>query len=64
MLTGSALIALALARGRLTPDEAWAASHVDEDWNIRQWGEDAEAARRRAARLAEFRAAAQMLALG
>ena len=33
-LTGSALLALALAAGRLTADEAWAAAHVDEDWNM------------------------------
>ena len=39
-LTGSALIALALARGRLTAEEAWRAAHVDEDWNIEQWGGD------------------------
>jgi chaperone required for assembly of F1-ATPase len=61
-LTGSALIALALAEGAVSVDEAWAAAHVDEDWNIAQWGEDAEAARRRAQRLEDFRAAA--LALG
>ena len=36
-LTGSALLALALARGRITADEAWAAAHVDEDWNMEQW---------------------------
>jgi chaperone required for assembly of F1-ATPase len=36
---------------------------VDEDWNIAQWGEDAEAARRRAARRAEFDAAARVLEL-
>lgn len=62
-LTGSALLALALARRRLSPDEVWAAAHVDEDWNIAQWGEDAETARRRAARRAEFDAAAKMLEL-
>jgi chaperone required for assembly of F1-ATPase len=62
-LTGSVLLALALARGRLSADAAWAAAHVDEDWNIAQWGEDAEAARRRAARRAEFDAAAKVLAL-
>ena len=62
-LAGSALIALALARGRLTAVEAWNAAHVDEDWNIRQWGEDAEAMNRRAQRFAEFEAAAKMLAL-
>lgn len=43
-LTGSALLALALDRGAIEPDEAWRAAHVDEDWNIEQWGEDAEAA--------------------
>ena len=34
-LTGSALLALALAAGRLDTDAAWAAAHVDEDWNLR-----------------------------
>ncbi len=62
-LAGSALIALALVRGRLTAVEAWNAAHVDEDWNVRQWGEDAEATSRRAQRLAEFEATAKMLAL-
>ena len=61
-LTGSALIALALSAGALGVDEAWAAAHVDEDWNISQWSEDAEAARRRARRFEDFRAA--VLALG
>jgi chaperone required for assembly of F1-ATPase len=60
---GSALIALALASGALTGDEAWNAAHVDEQWNISQWGEDAEAQRRLAARHVEFSAAAKMLAL-
>ena len=61
-LTGSALLALALARRRLTLEEAWAAAHVDEDWNIGRWGEDAEAVARRAARLQEFAAAARAIA--
>jgi chaperone required for assembly of F1-ATPase len=62
-LSGSALIALALARGMLSADAAWAAAHVDEDWNVARWGEDAEAGMRRAARRAEFDAAAKVLAL-
>ena len=62
-ISGSALLALALARGRLSADEAWAAAHVDEDWNVKRWGEDAEAMARRAARRLEFDAAARMLAL-
>jgi chaperone required for assembly of F1-ATPase len=57
-LTGSALIALALAEGAVDVDGAWAAAHVDEDWNISKWGEDSEAMARRAARFADFRAAA------
>ena len=60
-IAGSALIALALANGALSGDEAWNAAHVDEQWNISQWGEDDEAQRRLAARHAEFTAAAKML---
>jgi chaperone required for assembly of F1-ATPase len=61
-LTGSAILALALANGRLSPDEVWAAAHVDEDFQIEAWGEDLEAGERRAARRAEFDAAALVLA--
>jgi chaperone required for assembly of F1-ATPase len=60
-LTGSALLALALARGELDADAVWAAAHVDEDWNAEQWGADEEAAERRAARSVDFRAAARIL---
>ncbi|MYZ49595.1 ATP12 family chaperone protein [Propylenella binzhouense] len=63
-LTGSAFIALALGHGAVAPDAAWAAAHVDEDWNIRHWGEDAEATARRDRRRAEFDAAALVLAGG
>jgi chaperone required for assembly of F1-ATPase len=62
-LTGSALIALALAQGHLTTEDAWAAAHVDEDWNMHQWGRDEQALERRAARAAEMQAAAKVLAL-
>lgn len=62
-LTGSALLALALGLGQLTPEEAWAAAHVDEDWQIGQWGEDADAAARCAYRKRDFDAAARMLKL-
>jgi chaperone required for assembly of F1-ATPase len=60
-LTGSAILALALARGRLAPDHAWDAAHVGEDWQMRQWGRDEVAMQRRAARRAEFDAAALVL---
>ena len=57
-LTGSALLALALARGRLAADEAWANAHVDEDFQISQWGADDEAVARRTERRRDFEAAA------
>ena len=60
-LTGSALLALALAHGVRDADQVWAAAHVDEDWNIEKWGMDEEVAARRAARLVDFRAAVSIL---
>jgi chaperone required for assembly of F1-ATPase len=60
-LTGSALLALALLHGVLDQDQVWTAAHVDEDWNIEQWGVHEEVAARRAARLVDFRAAAGIL---
>ncbi|WP_426442278.1 ATP12 family chaperone protein [Bradyrhizobium genosp. P] len=60
-LTGSALLALALAHGFRDEDQVWAAAHVDEDWNIERWGIDEEVAARRAARLVDFKAAADIL---
>ena len=53
-LTGSALLALAAAHERLTPDEAWQAAHVDEDWQVEHWGRDSEADDRRRRRRREF----------
>jgi chaperone required for assembly of F1-ATPase len=62
-LTGSALLALALAHGRLSAEQAWDAAHVDDDWNMAQWGRDELALERRAYRFAEMQAAATVLAL-
>jgi chaperone required for assembly of F1-ATPase len=62
-LTGSALIALAVAAKRLGVDEAWAAAHVDEDWNMDFWGRDELAMQRRTARFAEMQAAGTVLCL-
>jgi len=62
-LTGSALLALAMLRGRLSVDEAWAAAHVDEDWNMEFWGRDPRALERRTYRFAEILAAAEVLRL-
>ncbi len=62
-IAGSALIAIALLRGALSPDAAWLAAHVDEDWSMETWGRDELALKRRAYRRAEFDAAACVLAL-
>ncbi len=62
-LTGSALLALAVAHGRLDADAAWAAAHVDEDWNMARWGRDETALERRAYRFAEMQAAALVLSM-
>jgi chaperone required for assembly of F1-ATPase len=62
-LTGSALLALALARGALSMDDAWKAAHVDEDWQMEQWGRDPLAMERRSYREAEMKAAATVLKL-
>lgn len=59
-LTGSALLALAVMHGRLTPDEAWAAAHVDELFQESQWGADAEALDRRERRWTDMKAAATL----
>jgi chaperone required for assembly of F1-ATPase len=62
-LTGSALIALAVAGGELSVDDAWAAAHVDEDWNMKLWGRDELALERRASRFADMQAAGTVLSL-
>ncbi len=62
-LTGSSVLALACRRGRLAADAAWSLAHVDEDWQIAQWGDDAEAAQRRERRRREFLSAARFLEL-
>jgi chaperone required for assembly of F1-ATPase len=51
-----------VAHGRLSAQDAWAAAHVDEDFQMELWGEDDEAMLRRAARWREMEAAALLLA--
>ena len=59
-LTGSALMAAALAAGALDAATVWRAAHVDEDYEMGIWGQDAEALERRARRWAEMAAAARL----
>jgi chaperone required for assembly of F1-ATPase len=60
-LSGSATLALAIARGVIEAGAGWRTAHVDEDFQIEKWGEDDEAMRRRAARWEEFAAAAKVV---
>ena len=47
--TGSLVIALALTEDRLTPEQTFELSQLDETYQIEQWGEDAAVAVRRRA---------------
>lgn len=60
---GSLVIALALSEGRLDAEAAFAASQLDESFQIEAWGEDSEQAERRRALAADIAAAARFLAL-
>jgi chaperone required for assembly of F1-ATPase len=43
-LSGSLVLALAVQSQRITAEEGWRLSRIDEDWQISLWGEDADAA--------------------
>ena len=60
---GSLVIALALYERRLDADAAFAASQLDETFQIEAWGEDSEATARRAALAADITAVARFLEL-
>jgi chaperone required for assembly of F1-ATPase len=62
-ISGSLVIALALAEGAVDPDTAWAAASLDETWQAEQWGEDAEAATVLENRRRDFAAAHRFLQL-
>ncbi|MBT5267543.1 MAG: ATPase [Rhodospirillaceae bacterium] len=60
---GSVVIALAITSGRMTAEEGFAASQVDETWQTERWGEDEEAADKRARLRREVLAAAKFVKL-
>lgn len=62
-ISGSLIVALALAEGEIGVDQAWAAANVDEAWQAEQWGEDPLAADALENRRSEFHAASQFLTL-
>ena len=42
-ITGSLILGLAIINGRLSADEAYQLSRIDEQWQLEQWGEVEEA---------------------
>ena len=62
-LAGTLVGGLALVEGRVTADQLWSAAHVDEEWQARLWGADADAAARTAARRIQYDDAARYCAL-
>lgn len=60
---GSLVIALALVEKRLDAEAAFAASQLDESFQIEAWGEDSEAAARREALAGDIAAADRFLEL-
>jgi len=64
-VSGSALIAIAVADGALDARAGFDAGECDADYEASIWGIDEEAAERRALRLSDFKAAtALLLAMG
>ncbi len=62
-LTGSGLLAFALRHGLIEADQVWDLAHVDETYNAKNWGADAEAIARLEKRKIEFDAAVTVLEL-
>lgn len=62
-ISGSLVASLALLEGRIDAVEAFDATHLDELWQVEQWGEDSFAAQARDARRGDFEAAARFLGL-
>ena len=62
-MSGSLILAFAVAHGHLPPDQAWTLSRIDESWQIEQWGEDEDAAAIAVLKRQAFQQAARFLAL-
>ena len=53
-ITGSGLLAIGFLHQLFSAEDVWTAAHLDEDYQIAQWGADEEAMERRAKRREEF----------
>ena len=61
--SGSLIVALALLERKITAEQAWAVSHIDERWQLERWGEDEELSERLEGLRREISAAGKFLAL-
>jgi chaperone required for assembly of F1-ATPase len=59
-LSGSLVLALGVTQRRLTAQDAWALSRIDEDWQAEQWGEDDEAVQMAEVKRAAFEHASKL----
>jgi chaperone required for assembly of F1-ATPase len=62
-LSGSLVLALAIAEGAMTEHDTWEAAELDDLWQVEQWGEDVLATAAREDKRRDFRAAARFLGL-
>jgi chaperone required for assembly of F1-ATPase len=62
-ISGSLVVALAVAEGHMAPDAAFDAAHLDELWQAEQWGEDDFALEARALHRRDFLSACHFLNL-
>ncbi len=62
-VSGSLVIALALAEAAIDLETGWRAATLDEHWQIEQWGEDPEAVAMLASRREDFDAGFRLLQL-
>ena len=62
-ISGSLVIGLAIARGRLDAAAGWEVSRIDETWQTEQWGDDEEAAAAAALKRQAMQDAARFLGL-
>ena len=53
-ITGSLVLALAVAEEALQAQQAWTISRIDEDWQAKLWGEDEEAVNSARSKSASF----------
>lgn len=58
-ISGSLILALAVTRNYLSPEDAWLLSRIDEHWQAELWGEDEEAMAHEALKRTSFLNAAR-----